>query len=1142
MVAVSNGFAQQPQSGDYRSAATGNWGPATTWERYDGSSWIAASGMPSSSDGVITIRNLHTVTADASVAVDQVIIEAGGTLSVNAGQTLTVANGADSLDMLVSGTVLNYGTITPTGRLSFEEGAIFYSRVGGGGVVPTATWGDGSTCEIDSVGTTVANVTSQSFYHFTWNCPNQSQNIGLNFPDGYVFRGNVTITNTNGNTRQWRFANISSGTTRNIYIRGDVIVNGANAMLTATGSASTDTTAVVIINVGGDISVSAGVLNLVSTTNPYAEWKVKGNVTVTGGTLTAHTSAYPWRRTLTFVKSGVQSFSVTTPGTIGTALTYRTANPATIVGLNFPWTLSGIIKLDSGKIVTSATNSLTIPAGGGITSGSASGYVDGPLVRTVASTSSTVLTFPIGKESLFRPVTLTVTQDVAAATTYKVELFSIAPPLRILPQTLDAVSSKRYVNIVKGAGANVTSATIQMSYDVDDNILNKDSVRIARDDGAGNWVNSGGSGTANVTGTITSNVMNSLNANTDFVLAHASPNAVIMLPTVTTTTVDTTYISTSTAHSGGNVLNDGGGAVSARGVCWNTSGAPTIFDYKTSDGVGTGVFSSNPMGLIPGTKYFVRAYATNCAGTGYGNEVTFTTMAALVVPTVTTTNVSNIVGTTASSGGNVVAWGGTPVVERGVCWGTLYNPTIGDETTVSGSGLGSFTSSIGGLNLGATYYVRAYAINTTGTGYGNEVSFSTPRPQPDSLRIVAKDGTGNHTTVKAALAAVPSNYTGKWTIYIKKGTYYEKLVLDQNKSNVTLIGEDRDNTILVYDDYAGKAGIVTTSDIPSTWIRSDDFTAMNLTFQNTSHDLGQALALMTDGDREAFYNCRILGYQDTYLGNGLGRVYFKKCYIEGTVDFIYGRSIMVFDSCTVRLRRDGGYLTAASTEPSERFGINFLDCKIVADSIGYNGVAIANFYLGRPWQSRPQVVFVRCEEPATVHPAGWLAWNVTPALYAEYNCFGPGYRPTQRVSWSVPQLADSEGVKYTVQNIFSKYSISPAFASNWRPTVPVVTIPTSINEGSVEEVPYEFGLWQNYPNPFNPGTVIRFQLPVAGTVTLKVFDILGREIATLVNGFKQAGVYDTRFSMNGSRSSGGVFFCRMQAGDLTLTKKMLLIK
>ncbi len=194
-----------------------------------------------------------------------------------------------------------------------------------------------------------------------------------------------------------------------------------------------------------------------------------------------------------------------------------------------------------------------------------------------------------------------------------------------------------------------------------------------------------------------------------------------ILPTITTTSLSA--ITTTTATGGGNIISDGGAAISARGVCWNTSQYPTILNSKTNDGTSAGTFSSSITGLTPGSTYYVRAYSTNSIGTAYGNQVTATTLANL--PTISTNAISSISATTAVGGGNISNDGGAEVTARGVCWGTSPNPTIANNKTTDGTGTGSFSSSITGLTLGVTYYVRAYATNSAGTAYGSEVTFKT---------------------------------------------------------------------------------------------------------------------------------------------------------------------------------------------------------------------------------------------------------------------------------------------------------------------------------------------------------------------------------------------------------------------------------
>ena len=197
------------------------------------------------------------------------------------------------------------------------------------------------------------------------------------------------------------------------------------------------------------------------------------------------------------------------------------------------------------------------------------------------------------------------------------------------------------------------------------------------------------------------------------------------IPTVTTTSIS--GITQTTASSGGNVTDDGGAEVTARGVCWCENENPITLNHNTIDGSGTGSFTSSLTSLTPGTTYYVRAYAINIAGTAYGNQVSFTSQSVLL-PTLTTTAVTSITQTAAVSGGNVTDDGGAAVTARGVCWSTSTNPTTEDNSTSDGSGTGVFTSNLTGLSPNTIYYVRAYAVNSAGVSYGNQVSFTTLLP------------------------------------------------------------------------------------------------------------------------------------------------------------------------------------------------------------------------------------------------------------------------------------------------------------------------------------------------------------------------------------------------------------------------------
>lgn len=235
------------------------------------------------------------------------------------------------------------------------------------------------------------------------------------------------------------------------------------------------------------------------------------------------------------------------------------------------------------------------------------------------------------------------------------------------------------------------------------------------------------------TGSFTSTLSGLLPGTTYYVRAYAtnslgtsygsevSFNTSIVLPTVTTASISSS--TATTASGGGNVTDAGGGSVTARGVCWNTAGNPTTSNSKTTDGTGAGSFSSSLTSLSPATTYYVRAYATNSAGTAYGSQVSFTTGTS--VPTVVTNHISLITSSTAKCNSDVTSEGGAAVTAYGICWNTSGYPTIADQKTTNGSGVANFTSDLTGLTPATTYHARAYATNSVGTAYGNELSFIT---------------------------------------------------------------------------------------------------------------------------------------------------------------------------------------------------------------------------------------------------------------------------------------------------------------------------------------------------------------------------------------------------------------------------------
>jgi pectinesterase len=249
--------------------------------------------------------------------------------------------------------------------------------------------------------------------------------------------------------------------------------------------------------------------------------------------------------------------------------------------------------------------------------------------------------------------------------------------------------------------------------------------------------------------------------------------------------------------------------------------------------------------------------------------------------------------------------------------------------------------------------------------------------------------------------------------------------LPASKTNVVFIGEDVEKTILTYDDYASKKNRfgeeIGTTGSTSFFIFGEGFTAENISFENSSGPVGQAVAVRIDGDMAAFKNCRFLGFQDTLYPHGENsRQYYKNCYIEGTVDFIFGWSTAVFDGCTI-FCKERGYITAPSTNENSEFGFVFLNCKITGNA------PEASFYLGRPWRPYGKSVFINCELGKHIKPEGWHNWNKPEVekttLFAEYKNTGPGAKGN-RVKWS-RELSDSEAEIYSTEKILGEWSLNP---------------------------------------------------------------------------------------------------------------------
>ena len=297
---------------------------------------------------------------------------------------------------------------------------------------------------------------------------------------------------------------------------------------------------------------------------------------------------------------------------------------------------------------------------------------------------------------------------------------------------------------------------------------------------------------------------------------------------------------------------------------------------------------------------------------------------------------------------------------------------------------------------------------------------------PDTI-IVARDGTGQFRTIGEAIEVCRAFMDYHKVIYVKRGIYKEKLIIPQWLQNIEICGEDRDQTVITYDDHANiiyppTGNGMGTFRTYTLRVDGNSITVKNITIENNAARLGQAVALHTQGDRLMFLNCRFLGNQDTvYTGMPYTRLLFRDCYIEGTTDFIFGASTAWFEHCAIYCKINS-YITAASTPQDAEFGYVFNNCTVTmaegADKV----------YLGRPWRDYGYTLFMNCDLPKQIRPEGWHHWEKQreqTARYLEYNNHGEGAKTDGRVGWS-RQLTKKEAQQITMERVFSQ-------KREWRP-------------------------------------------------------------------------------------------------------------
>lgn len=294
---------------------------------------------------------------------------------------------------------------------------------------------------------------------------------------------------------------------------------------------------------------------------------------------------------------------------------------------------------------------------------------------------------------------------------------------------------------------------------------------------------------------------------------------------------------------------------------------------------------------------------------------------------------------------------------------------------------------------------------------------------------VAMDGSGDFTSIQSAIDSCKAFPDKRITIFVKNGVYNEKIRVPSWNTQLSIIGESVDKTIISYNDFFTKInrGRNSTFYTYTLLVEASDFIMENITVENTSGPVGQAVALHVEGNRCVFRNCRFKGNQDTvYAGGKFSRQYFLNCCIEGTTDFIFGEATALFEECTIQCKSNS-YITASSTTEGKPFGFVFQGCKLNAAD------GVTKVYLGRPWRMYAKVAFLNCEMGSFISPEGWHNWSdndVNRVKFAEYNNYGAGADVSQRIVWS-QILNKKEAAKYSKEYIFAPYTWEITSGKKW---------------------------------------------------------------------------------------------------------------
>ncbi|MGE5804427.1 MAG: T9SS type A sorting domain-containing protein [Ignavibacteria bacterium] len=518
-----------PDTGDYGSVDDGNWSDVSTWAQWDGTGW-------------------NTVPSAAPTGSVNVFINLGHTVTVDVAQSI-------SGNLTVDGYLKDVGVLTAAGINIFNDSSTyeFAHAAASGQGIPSSTWRDGSTCLITGITNASTGLNAnQEFYNFIVDCRGWTGNLnfgwgGTSSSSPTTINGNVTVRNTGAG--RWQWCAPTAGTADNhhtaaVTINGDLILEGstanADSLVNVTSNGTGNSYVDITINILGDVivtgnpaslsstnfSISRGSLGNLPDSGSSCTWNLYGGFSISNAT-TQNSDTTGKQGKFVFAGSGVQNFTGNNV-VFGSSKVQFAVNAGSILQLNSPMQTYSLIL--NGVINSSAANPLILGylTGSGsfqvsndnpIVGGSSTAFVNGPMGFLMVPAGTKAYKLPIGKDGVFRPLNLSVTHSASDTTIYAAELFNTAPAAKTLPGTLDKVSDVRYFTVTKTGDAVVDSASVQLSYGTDDGVTDAVNLRIAKDDGSGNWLDLGGTGSANDSGTISSAV--NFTSFSDFVIANA---------------------------------------------------------------------------------------------------------------------------------------------------------------------------------------------------------------------------------------------------------------------------------------------------------------------------------------------------------------------------------------------------------------------------------------------------------------------------------------------------------------------------------------------------------------------------------------------------------------------------------------------